>query len=276
MCDTRNRSLSEDEWNCWQLKQKHVSWTPQQNYHRPFVAMMQNSTQKQKVEPSWNGTSAFPEILGKWSGTIMYQDGSHWGYDHDTYRFLEEDGTAWISCGQGDCVTDTRPSPSSKATKKWWAYLYDANKTPAVKDLTTRLSPSSLRPASFRYDTTSGHIPTMFATTSTRPGMERSFVMTALRNAGREAIQSRDSALFNGFIMNSVMDIGSRLQTRMQQFAGGNASIAADQMWGTQRASHGTHFPDSLKQPLPEHEDPPAETQKMYRDRQHQEFWPGS
>ena len=68
-----------------------------------------------------------------------------------------------------------------------------------------------LRQVSFKYDTTSGHTPTMFATTSTRPSMERSFVIMALRNAGRDAIQSRVSAPFRRFTTNSVMENGSRL-----------------------------------------------------------------
>ena len=76
---------------------------------------------------------------------------------------------------------------------------------------TTRLSPSSLWPVSSRYDTTNGHAPTMFATTSSRPGMERSLVKMALRNAGRDAIQSRASAPFKRFITNSVIENGSRL-----------------------------------------------------------------
>ena len=82
---------------------------------------------------------------------------------------------------------------------------------PTGKDLTTRLSPSSLRPVSLRYGTIKGHTPTMFATTSTRPGMDRSFVTIALRKAGREAIPSRVAAPFNRFTTNSVRENGSRL-----------------------------------------------------------------
>ena len=82
---------------------------------------------------------------------------------------------------------------------------------PTRKDLTTRLSPLSLRPVSLRYDTIKGHTPTMFATASTRPGMDRSFLTIALRKAGREAIQSRVSAPFNRFTTNSVKENGSRL-----------------------------------------------------------------
>ena len=66
--------------------------------------------------------------------------------------------------------------------------------------------------------------------------------------------------------------MGPGSQTRMQQFAGGNASIAGDQMWGFPLASHGTYFPNSLQNPLPAHADPHAETQQMYRDQRHQEF----
>ena len=74
-----------------------------------------------------------------------------------------------------------------------------------------KTNPSSLWPVSFKYDTISGHTPTMFAITSTRPGMERSFVIMALRNAGRDAIHSLVSAPFRRFTTNSVMENGSRL-----------------------------------------------------------------
>ena len=73
------------------------------------------------------------------------------------------------------------------------------------------LSASSLQPVSFRYDTTSGHTPPILATTSSRPGIESSFVMTALRNAEQDAIQSRVSVPFNRFTTNSVIENGSRL-----------------------------------------------------------------
>ena len=79
------------------------------------------------------------------------------------------------------------------------------------KDLTTRLSASSFRPVSLRYDTINGHTPTMFATTSTSSGIDRSWVMMALRKAGREAIQSRVSAPFRRFTINSVSENWSRL-----------------------------------------------------------------
>ena len=45
-------------------------------------------------------------------------------------------------------------------------------------------------------------------------------------------------------------------QTRLQQIPGGKASITGDQIWGTLRASPGTHFPDSLQKPLLAHVDP--------------------
>ena len=80
-----------------------------------------------------------------------------------------------------------------------------------MEDLTKSLSPSSSRPVSFRYDTTSCHTPTIFATISTRSGMERSFVMMAFRNAGRNATQSQVFTSFKRFTTNSVIENGSRL-----------------------------------------------------------------
>ena len=67
---------------------------------------------------------------------------------------------------------------------------------------------------------------------------------------------------------------GEGSQTQTQQFTGGNASAAGDQMWGTSRAWHGTHFPNSLQKPLPAHADLHAETQQMHPDQQHPEFLP--
>ena len=68
------------------------------------------------------------------------------------------------------------------------------------------------------------------------------------------------------------MGPGSQTQTR--QFNGGNASTVGDEIWGTPRASHGTHFPDSLQKPLPAHVHLHAETQKWYRHQQRPDFWP--
>ena len=45
-------------------------------------------------------------------------------------------------------------------------------------------------------------------------------------------------------------------------------------MWGTPRAWHGTHFPDSLQKPLPKQADLHAQTQQMHLDQQHPEFSP--
>ena len=126
---------------------------------------------------------------------------------------------------------------------------------PTRKDLTTRLSPSSFRPVSLRYDTIKGHTPTMFATTSTRPGMDSSLVMMALRKAGREAIQSRVFAPFRRFTINSVSENGSRLPKTEEQCAEGNASIAADRKSGIQLVLSGTHFQDNSRMPRLAHED---------------------
>ena len=82
---------------------------------------------------------------------------------------------------------------------------------PKMENCKTRLSPSSLRPVSFRYETTSGHTSTRFTTTLMRSGMDRSFVMLALSNAGLDAIQSQGSAPFKRFTTNCVMEIGSTL-----------------------------------------------------------------
>ena len=65
---------------------------------------------------------------------------------------------------------------------------------------------------------------------------------------------------------------GSQRPTK--QFAGGNASTAADRIRGIQRALPRTHFPDSLQKPLLAHVDLHATTPQQYRDQQHLEICP--
>ena len=77
--------------------------------------------------------------------------------------------------------------------------------------LTTRLFPSSLRSVFFQCDTTTDNAQILIATTSTRPGMERLFVMMAFHNAVQDAIQSRVSAPFKRFTTSYVIENGSRL-----------------------------------------------------------------
>ena len=54
------------------------------------------------------------------------------------------------------------------------------------EDLTTTLSPSSLRPVSFKWETINGHTPMMLATKSTRWGIIKSLYRMAFFRAGRE------------------------------------------------------------------------------------------
>ena len=77
-------------------------------------------------------------------------------------------------------------------------------------DHTTRLSPLFFRPVSLRNATIKGHTPTILATTSMSSGIARLLVKMAFYSAGREAIQSRLSAPFNLFTINSVMEYGSK------------------------------------------------------------------
>ena len=143
--------------------------------------------------------------------------------------------------------------PFFQTAKQWWLQSCDTKKTPTGEDITTRLYLLSLRPVSFRYDTTNGHTPTIFVTISTGPGTKKSFVMMAFRNAGQDAIQIRVSS--NGLLQIPSLRMGPGSHTHTQQSAGGNASSAGDQMWDTPRAWHGTHFPNSLQKPLAEHAD---------------------
>ena len=70
----------------------------------------------------------------------------------------------------------------------------------------------------------------IFATTSTRPGMGRSFVKMTRRSAGRAAIQSRVSAPPTGSLQFQSLKMGHGSQTQTQQSAGGNDPSARDQM----------------------------------------------
>ena len=114
----------------------------------------------------------------------------------------------------------------------------------------------------------------MFATTLTRSGIDRLFVMMALRNAGREAMQSWVSAPLTGSQQTQPGRTGQVSQRQAKQCAEGNASTDADRMWGIQWASSDTNFPVSLQKPLQAHADPHEGTPQQYRDQQHLEFCP--
>ena len=141
------------------------------------------------------------------------------------------------------------------------------------EDFTSRLSPSSLWPVSFRYATTNGHTPTILATTSARPGMERSFLMMAFRNAGKDAIHSRVSAPLKRFNTNSAIENGLGLRNTdaavpwRQRFINGEIKCGVLH----QLATVPIHFADSLQKPLPERADLHAATQQMHLDQQHSE-----
>ena len=129
----------------------------------------------------------------------------------------------------------------------------------------------------FEYDTIKGHTPTMFATTSTRPCMDRSFVMIALCKAGK--VDEKPSnleflLLLAGSQQTQSGRTGQGSQRPTKQCAEDNASTAADRMWGIQWASPDTHFPDNLQKPLQAHADPHEATPQQYRNQQHLKFCP--
>ena len=67
---------------------------------------------------------------------------------------------------------------------------------------------------------------------------------------------------------------GRDSQRQTKQCTGGNASLAADQMWGFQLVLSGTHFEDNSRMPRLAHEDLREETPQQHRDQQHPEFCP--
>ena len=109
------------------------------------------------------------------------------------------------------------------------------------KNHTTRLSPLSFFPVSFRYKTISGHTPTMLLTTSRRPGRERSPISMALRRDCIDCIQSRGSAPFNLATMNSVIEKGPMSRTLPMQFFAGIASTILHRKPGILQGSSCSH-----------------------------------
>ena len=159
-------------------------------------------------------------------------------------------------------------------TTKGMETLPRCRQKPTRNDLSTRLSPLSFRQVSLRYDTIKGHTPTMFATTLTSSGIDRSFVMMALRKAGREAIQSRVWAPFKRFTINSASENGSRLPKT-------DEAVRWRQRFNSRRSNVGysTSFvwyplPRQLAKALQAHADLHEATAQQYRDRQHLEFCP--
>ena len=164
------------------------------------------------VEPTRNHTKTFLGFpFAKTSGTHTWNEIQYTEICHYTYIFQAACGRHGISNGQAGPDRNTHLSLSSK-TPKIKIHGYEIVATNVKKgDHTTRLSPSSFRPVSFRNATIKGHTPTILATTSTSSGIARLLVKIAFFSAGREAIQSRLSAPFNLFTMNSVMEYGSRV-----------------------------------------------------------------
>ena len=89
---------------------------------------------------------------------------------------------------------------------------YAKNKT-TRKRLTTKLSPLSFFPVSFKSKTINGHTLIMLLTISISPGRKRSSVSIAIRRHCLECIQSQSSAPFSCVTINSVIENGSRVPT---------------------------------------------------------------
>ena len=70
------------------------------------------------------------------TGATTYQHVSQKQSDDDTYRFPEGNETAWTSSWQAGHGTGTRPSPSSKNNKRWWAHFDEEGKCPQERTLT--------------------------------------------------------------------------------------------------------------------------------------------
>ena len=105
---------------------------------------------KTNMEPSWNNTSVFlgndqqtfPEPLRAYVNSVkMYGT---------TYRFQEEEAADGTSFAPSDPSRSTRQFPHSKRHRYIKRGYENAPTQSKDEHLTTRLSPSSLRPVSFK------------------------------------------------------------------------------------------------------------------------------
>ena len=165
------------------------------------------------MESPWRGTGVFPGGGQRALPKPMcppYQLERRWVPKH-THRFQAACGRYGISSGRAGRDRNTHISPFSVTPENQCAWVRNSGSKHQKEDHTTRLSPSSFRPVSLRNATIEGHTPTILATTSMSSGIARLLVKMAFFSAGREAIQSRLSAPFNLFTINSVMEYGSRV-----------------------------------------------------------------
>ena len=188
------------------------------------------------------------------------------------YRFLKGDETAWIPSGLAG--TGTRPSPSSKKNKVWWTHFHEAGKYPQGMTL----------PQEYILGLC-GQFPGGMTQSRVRSQqcLQPQRLALALTNRpwwwpcatlDEKLSNPEFLPLLSGSRQTQSLRTGQGSQRQTKQIAGGNASTAADRMWGSQRALPGTHFPDSLQKPLLGHVDPHAPTLQPYRDQQHLESCP--
>ena len=155
-----------------------------------------------------------------------------WDCDEDSYRLVEEDGTAWISCDQTDRDTKTRPSPSSKRQRKDEHIYVMQTKNPQWKilpqDYLHHLCGQSLSGM-----TQLTAIPQQYSPPHRRGLAWRGrslWWLSAMRDETPSNLETLHPS--NGLSRIPSLKTGSGSQTQMQQFAGGNASAAGDQTWG--------------------------------------------
>ena len=203
-----------DERNCWQLKQKHVLQTGRRLISPTKVSLPCSSTHPTNMESSWSGTGVFP-----WGGGATRPTETNGPPSQ-----LERGSVQNILTDLKQHVEDTEFQPGELVVieipiyslflkhQKINVHGYEVVAANIKKaDHTTRLSPSSFRPVSLRIATIKSHTPTILATTSMSSGIARLLVKMAFFSAGRQAIQTRLSAPFNLFTMNSVIEYGSRV-----------------------------------------------------------------
>ena len=240
-CDTRNHLLFDSGQNYLQLKQ-NTCHRPSTANHHPHYAMLSGPLQKTDHGTNMQWYECAPINWRTYSGAITYQHGSYWQCNDDTYRFLEGDETAGNSYGRAGHGTGTRPSPSFKKNKRDGNTSTMQAKYPQGKTLPhdyllrlcgqffwgmtqwRAIPQQCLQPRWLALALTSRLWWWLCAKLDEKPS---SLDFPPLLN-GSPKIQSVRTRQ------------GSQKQTK--QFAGGNASTAADRMWSAERAVPGTHF----------------------------------
>ena len=140
----------EDERNYWQLKQKHVLETGRRSI-APTKVSLPCSIFHPKQTRNPHGATLVCSRKGEPARFPQPRQLEQGQNNRSTYRFQEGDATDGTSCEPSGPCKSTRQFPSSETQRNTMKTGTKRAPTQRKKeDLTTRLSPSSLRPVSFK------------------------------------------------------------------------------------------------------------------------------